>query len=159
VNEPWRYTNQLVGTPTSSSSESPLASSLIFQQLLDKGYFDVKEGGQPEFLQDNQMQPEAPEGHNPEFFSEGGLQNRYAKGGGDGTSDSVPAMLATGEFVIPADVVAGLGNGDNEAGAGILDKFLMAIREHKRDADPKDLPPDSLGPLAYLEKAIKKANA
>lgn len=97
--------------------------------------------------------------HQPEFYSEGGLnsmQHTYATGGGDGTSDSIPAMLANGEFVIPADVVASLGNGSNEAGASVLDQFMKAIRQHKRDADPEHLPPDSKGPLAYLQEAQKK---
>jgi len=96
-------------------------------------------------------------GHNPEFFSEGGMNNRYVKGDGDGTSDSVPAMLASGEFVIPADVVSGLGNGDNDAGAHVLDEFMKAIRSHKRAADPSELPEDSKGPLAYLQEALTKA--
>lgn len=98
-------------------------------------------------------------GHNPEFYSEGGASvgNRYVKGRGDGTSDSVPAMLASGEFVIPADVVSGLGNGDNDAGAKVLDNFMEEIRKHKRGGSPKQLPPDSLGPLSYLSSAMTKA--
>jgi hypothetical protein len=95
--------------------------------------------------------------HNPEFYSEGGLSNRYVTGNGDGTSDDVPAMLANGEFVIPADVVSSLGNGSNDSGAAVLDEFLSTIRAHKQKHDPKELPPDSLGPLAYLNKATKKA--
>lgn len=91
------------------------------------------------------------EGHNPEFYSEGG--HRYVRGDGDGTSDSVPAMLARGEYVIPADVVSSLGNGDNEAGAEIMDEFLQVVRQHKRDAEPGDLPEDSKGPLSYLAEA------
>lgn len=94
-------------------------------------------------------------GHNPEFFSEGGLQNRYVRGEGDGTSDGVPAMLATGEFVIPADVVSALGNGDNNSGASVLDNFMESIRTHKQDHDPKELPPDSMGPLEYLRIATQ----
>ena len=100
------------------------------------------------------------EGHNPQFFSEGGLnslENKYVQGEGDGTSDSVPAMLANGEFVIPADVVSRLGNGSNQAGASVLDQFLVTIREHAQKHDPKDLPPDSKGPLAYLLDAKRKA--
>jgi hypothetical protein len=100
--------------------------------------------------------------HNPEFFSEGGLgsiKNRYVKGKGDGTSDSIPAMLANGEFVIPADVVSSLGNGSNDAGAVILDEFLKTIRKHKRKADAKNLPPDSKGPLGYLLEAKRKVKA
>ena len=95
--------------------------------------------------------------HVPEFHSEGGLQHRYVQGDGDGTSDSVKAMLANGEFVIPADVVSDLGNGSNESGAKVLDSFLSVIRAHKQKHDPKKLPPDSKGPLAYLLAAKKKA--
>jgi hypothetical protein len=62
-------------------------------------------------------------------------------------------MLARGEYVIPADVVSSLGNGDNEAGAEIMDEFLQVVREHKRDAEPGDLPEDSKGPLSYLAEA------
>jgi len=100
-----------------------------------------------------------PIGHNPEFFSEGGLnslKNSYVKGKGDGTSDSIPAMLANGEFVIPADVVSSLGNGSNDSGAEILSEFLKTIREHKRKADSRKLPPDSKGALGYLTEAKKK---
>jgi hypothetical protein len=94
----------------------------------------------------------------PQFYSEGGasLNNRYVKGAGDGTSDSIPAMLANGEFVIPADVVSNLGNGSNDSGAKILDEFLRVIREHKRKAS-SSLPPDSKGPLSYLTDAKRKA--
>jgi len=89
--------------------------------------------------------------HVPEFYSEGGLKHRYVQGDGDGTSDSVPAMLANGEFVIPADVVSSLGNGSNDSGSKVLDEFMKVIREHKSKHDADKLPPDSKGPLAYLE--------
>ena len=96
--------------------------------------------------------------HTPEFYSEGGasLENRYVTGEGDGTSDSIPAMLANGEFVIPADVVSGLGNGSNDSGAKVLDEFLRVIRQHKQKHDVKRLPPNSKGPLAYLTDAKRK---
>jgi hypothetical protein len=68
-------------------------------------------------------------------------------------------MLANGEFVIPADVVSKLGNGSNDAGANVLDEFLSTIREHAQKHNPKELPPDSKGPLAYLAEANKKARA
>jgi hypothetical protein len=95
----------------------------------------------------------------PQFYSEGGasLDNRYVKGAGDGTSDSIPAMLANGEFVIPADIVSSLGNGSNDSGAKILDEFLRVIREHKKKHDVRRLPPDSKGPLSYLTDAKRKA--
>jgi hypothetical protein len=101
------------------------------------------------------------EEHNPSFFSEGGLgsiENRYVQGEGDGTSDSIAAMLANGEFVIPADVVSKLGNGSNEAGAGVLDQFLVEIRKHAHSNGEK-LPPESKGPLGYLLDAKRKVKA
>ena len=116
----------------------------------------LQAGGQS--MQDRTL----PEGHNPQFFSEGGLNslhNKFVQGPGDGTSDSVPAMLANGEFVIPADVVSSLGNGSNESGAHVLDAFLKTVREHKQKHDAKHLPPDSKGALAYLLKAKQKARA
>jgi hypothetical protein len=99
--------------------------------------------------------------HTPEFYSEGGasMANRYVQGKGDGTSDSIPAMLANGEFVIPADVVSNLGNGSNDSGAKILDEFLRVIRKHKRKANEKHLPPDSKGALSYLTDAKRKVKA
>jgi hypothetical protein len=94
--------------------------------------------------------------HRPEFFSEGGLKHSYVQGGGDGTSDSIPAMLANGEFVLSSDVVSALGNGSNDAGAKVLDEFMRTIREHKLKHDAKHLPPDSKGALGYLLEAKKK---
>lgn len=92
------------------------------------------------------------------FMSEGGMDQHYVEGGtpGDGTEDDVNAKLSNGEFVIPADVVAGLGNGDNEAGARVLDEFLQIVREHKQE-NGGELPPDSKGALAYVAQAQEEA--
>lgn len=62
---------------------------------------------------------------------------RYLSGGGDGMSDSIPATinnnqparLADGEFVVPADVVADLGNGSSNAGAKKLYAMMKKIRQ------------------------------
>ena len=94
--------------------------------------------------------------HTPKFYSEGGMKNTYVQGDGDGTSDSVPAMLANGEFVIPADVVSSLGNGSNDSGSKVLDNFLQTIRQHKQQHAPNKLPPDSKGVLSYLSEANHK---
>jgi hypothetical protein len=75
------------------------------------------------------------------------------KGEGDGQSDDIPAMLADGEYVIDADVVAALGNGSNKAGADVLDKFRQNIRTHKRSNSIGKIPPKAKSPLAYLKGA------
>jgi hypothetical protein len=62
---------------------------------------------------------------------------RTINGAGDGMSDSVPATiegvqearLADGEFVIPADVVADLGNGSSNAGSKNLYAMMDRVRK------------------------------
>lgn len=57
--------------------------------------------------------------------------------GGDGMSDSVPASIAgqeparlsEGEFVVPSDVVSGLGNGSTDAGAQQLQGMMGRVRQ------------------------------
>ena len=60
----------------------------------------------------------------------------YLAGGTDGMADKIPATIAGkqpaklshGEFVIPADVVSHLGNGNSEAGATRLYDMMDKIR-------------------------------
>jgi hypothetical protein len=67
-------------------------------------------------------------------YSDGG---QTLQGPGDGMSDSIPAniggtqpaRLADGEFVVPADVVSGLGNGSTDAGARQLYSMMDKVRE------------------------------
>lgn len=64
-------------------------------------------------------------------------QGRYLEGPGDGLSDSIPAVvdgqqpsaLSSGEFVIPADAVSHLGNGDNKSGAKELYNMIDRLRQ------------------------------
>ena len=148
------YTAGSSGADTSSNIYKALAPGLTKSQIsyILTGLPPVQghaEGGEIDGEEEE---------HNATFFSPGGLANTYVQGDGDGTSDSVKAMLANGEFVIPADVVSDLGNGSNEAGASVLDQFLKSIRAHKQSNGVK-LPPDSKGPLAYLTDATRKVKA
>ena len=74
-------------------------------------------------------------------------------GAGDGQSDDIPAMLADGEFVFPADVVAAIGNGSTKAGSDKLYDMMHGIRAHARSAKPKDLPPQIKSPLDFLKRS------
>ena len=73
---------------------------------------------------------------------------RTINGAGDGMSDSVPATiegvqearLADGEFVIPADVVADLGNGSSNAGSKKL--YAMMDRVRKARHGTTEQPPE-----------------
>lgn len=81
----------------------------------------------------------------------------HVAGDGDGQSDDIKAMLADGEFVIPADVVSALGNGSTKAGSDKLYEMMHAIRDRARSTGTKDLPPPALkSPLDYLKKGSKK---
>jgi hypothetical protein len=75
---------------------------------------------------------------------------------GDGQSDDIPAMLADGEFVFPADVVSALGNGSTKAGSDKLYEMMHNIRKRARSTDVKDLPPPAKSPLEYLSGKSNK---
>ena len=60
----------------------------------------------------------------------GAFGAKYAEGGYTGGGDQ-PAALSEGEYVIPADVVSMLGDGNSEAGAKILEQFCKQIRQQK----------------------------
>lgn len=66
----------------------------------------------------------------------------YSEEGG-GQEDNVPIMAAGGEFVIPADVVSAIGDGNNEEGARKLDQMMQQIRQNYRSAEPDELPPQT----------------
>ena len=79
---------------------------------------------------------------------------KHVAGEGDGQSDDIPAWLADGEFVFPADVVSALGNGSTKAGTDKLYEMMHSIRERARSKGPKDLPPPALkSPLDYLKSS------
>ena len=67
----------------------------------------------------------------------GTRKQRYLDGETDGMADEVPATidnedpaaLSDGEYVIPADVVSHLGNGNSDAGAKVLDEMLARVRK------------------------------
>lgn len=68
---------------------------------------------------------------------------RYLGGITDGMADKVhgnmgqdEVRLSDGEFVIPADVVSHLGNGNSNAGASYLHNFMDSLRE-ERTGNPK----------------------
>jgi hypothetical protein len=72
-------------------------------------------------------------------------------GQGDGRSDHVEARLSPGEFVVDAESVSMLGNGDNAAGARKLDEMRRGVRKQKGKALAKGkFSPDAKSPEAYM---------
>jgi hypothetical protein len=91
-------------------------------------------------------------------YAMGGQTNapRYLQGKTDGMADKIPssidgvqpAKLSHGEFVIPADVVSHLGNGNSDAGANKLYEMMAKIRK-ARTGNPKqgkEINPDKYMP-------------
>ena len=83
-----------------------------------------------------------PEGWSPDDdYAAGGIarlnRGRYLGGPTDGMADVVPAniegtqeaRLSDGEFVMPADIVSHLGNGNSNAGAETLYAMMDRIRK------------------------------
>ena len=83
-------------------------------------------------------------------------KGKYLDGASDGMADEVPASidgqqearLSDGEFVIPADVVSHLGNGNSDAGAKVLKDMMDRVRKARtgnkkqgKEIDPKKFIP------------------
>ena len=97
------------------------------------------------------------QGYLPPGYAEGGMaKGRYLQGETDGMADKIPAKigqdqpaaLSHGEFVIPADVVSHMGNGNSDAGAKklyqMMDKIRMARTGTKKQG--KQINPDKFMP-------------
>ena len=77
----------------------------------------------------------------PQNMAAGGIAGmappRYLRSSTDGMADKIPASidgkdpaaLSGGEFVIPADVVSGMGNGNSDAGAKNLYAMMDRVRQ------------------------------
>lgn len=87
----------------------------------------------------------------PVQAAHGGPLSHYVQGGGTGRSDSIPAKLSDGEYVIDAETVALLGDGSSKAGAQRLDQFRANIRKQKGKAlSQGKFSPDARAPEQYL---------
>lgn len=87
------------------------------------------------------------------------LQSSTGKlnGAGDGMQDMIPAsiegeqdvLLSDGEYVVPADVVSGLGNGSSEAGARTLDDMSSKVRQSRTGTtqQPPRIPQEAMLPV------------
>ena len=91
------------------------------------------------------------------FDENTGEADGMVKGMGDGMDDMIPAsmtdsdqdvLLSDGEFVVPADVVSGLGNGSSDAGADKLEDMMDRVRELRTGgkAQPPDIPDEMMLP-------------
>lgn len=103
-------------------------------------------------------------------MAQGGIADagRYLRGKTDGMADEIetsideeqPALLSHGEFVIPADVVSHLGNGNSEAGAEKLYEMMDRIRMARTGTEEqgKEIDPDKFLAAAAGGLAAAYAN-
>jgi len=91
---------------------------------------------------------------------EGSMHEGQVQGMGDGMSDNVTyrvqggkpdlAMLSRDEYVLPADVVAMLGNGSSNAGSDKIDSFVKSIRNKSFGTDKQQKKIDNSRGLSAL---------
>lgn len=78
------------------------------------------------------------------MYPQGGLARAHGalvRGDSGGQEDDFNAQLSHGEYIMPADVTAALGDGNTESGARKLDKAVRSIRKRARSTSPDKLPP------------------
>jgi hypothetical protein len=111
---------------------TPEQAAVLFRNLFGGGGgTNTGGGGIPLTMDDTNM----------EEFAQGGAvpasRGYYLGGSTDGMADEIPATiedtqpaaLSDGEFVVPADVVSGLGNGNSDAGAKVLYSMMDRVRQ------------------------------
>jgi len=142
-----------------------LASQLP-NQLTDaevEAEFDRLRGEIPEYEMPVYEEPM----FNPSFYEDevqyakGGSVPRYLQGETDGMADKIPARigrdqpaaLSHGEFVVPADVVSHLGNGNSDAGAKKLYSMMDKIRQARTGTKKqgKRINPDKFMPGGLVQ--------
>ena len=84
-------------------------------------------------------------------------EGKFLDGRTDGMADEKPAMidgeqpaaLSDGEFVIPADVVSHLGNGNSDAGAKVLEDMMARVRKERTGSTKqgKEINPEEFLPV------------
>jgi hypothetical protein len=137
LNNPARVNNS-VGNAIAAAAPAPM------QNAAQGGIMGLAAGGLPSMAQpmNNMTQP------------------RYLQGPMDGMADTIPASidgkdpaaLSGGEFVVPADIVSGLGNGNSDAGAKNLYEMMDRIRQARTGMkkQPPPIDPNQMLPTARV---------
>ena len=105
---------------------------------------------------ENNMRTVDPSQYATNYAVGGMAKGRYLQGSTDGMADKIPAQigkdqpaaLSHGEFVVPADVVSHLGNGNSDAGAQKLYSMMDKIRQARTGTKKqgKEINPDKFMP-------------
>lgn len=150
-----------VGAELSEADKQALEKPALIKGALEQVDSDELLGGQPKATNEPQQKAMGGLMRMAETNGFAGTPDSrkmqgYAVGGaGGGQDDLIPALLADGEYVMDADIVAALGDGSSKEGAKKLDKMREAIRKHKRAAPVNKIPPKAKSPLAYLKESLR----
>lgn len=131
-----------IATPTASSTGDMARKQAQYQALLGQGATDaqIRYAGETMFGPQTNADMAVLQGGSKRFMNMGGIAG-LAKGGyprrngqisGPGTekSDSIPAMLSDGEFVMTAKAVRGAGKGSRRAGAKQMYKLMHQLEKN-----------------------------
>lgn len=147
---------QAAPPPESDSQKQGLVPVEFSREQLNPkiNYYSYGYGPEEQFFKDNALPSMPTEEEKKKQKTQTAAMGRYVKGGGTGTSDSIPAKLSDGEYVIDAQTVSMLGDGSSDAGAAKLDAMRENIRKHKGSALAKGkFAPNSKAPLSYVKGA------
>jgi len=92
--------------------------------------------------------------HQQYEYTPGVTTRNYLANGGfahGGQADTISAMLSEGEFVIPADVVSILGDGNTRAGGSALQQMMEQIRSGAGRTNTKTIPAKAKPAATYLK--------
>ena len=91
-----------------------------------------------------------------EFQANAMVEEGMVEGVGDGMDDMIPAtlegdqdvVLSDGEFIVPADVVSGIGNGSSDAGSDALYEMMDRVRKLRtgKEEQPSQVPQGEMMP-------------
>lgn len=162
-------------TAVRTALPQPARTPYTGQPAMGRRYFTDTQyvaPAQAEATRAAQQQAIQPVQEQPVQAAQGGLmaaKGTYLRGSTDGMADELntsiegkqPAKLSHGEFVVPADVVSHLGNGNSDAGAKKLYQMMDRIRTARTGTKKqgKEINPDKFmpgGKVGYAEGGIAK---
>jgi len=160
-------------TAVRTALPQPARTPYTGQPAMGRRYFTDTQyvaPAQAEATRAAQQQAIQPVQEQPVQAAQGGLmaaKGTYLRGSTDGMADKLntsiegkqPAKLSHGEFVVPADVVSHLGNGNSDAGAKKLYQMMDRIRVARTGTKKqgKEINPDNFmpgGKVGYAEGGI-----
>jgi len=108
------------------------------------------------------MPPPIAQGRTNRQYADGGevvgpLSQAFAggiRGQDGGQSDLISINVSPGEYVMDAESVSALGDGNTEAGIAKLDELRRQLRTQKRSASIDSIPEPSAGPLTYMSNEV-----